>query len=269
MSNVNIYEKKWIDLVFEDKNKSYGAYQLRQESEKTTLFAFFGSILLILSLFGGWLLFSSFNKKPEVTVISCPIGPVIRPVKLEPKVEPVKPKAVKPQASTPASENKFKKYVASKDPDTTVDVPKNTDLIPQTTTAGTDKGTGIDKPTTGGSPTGTTPAVTAPSNDPVLSSVLDRLPEYPGGIKKFYDYVGNNIEKPDVDESIGSLNVIMSFVIERDGSMSDIKVLRSSDRNLEREAIRVLKSLKIKWSPGFKDGEKVRVLYTLPIKVAL
>lgn len=49
--------------------------------------------------------------------------------------------------------------------------------------------------------------------------------------------------------------------------MTDIKVLRSSDKNLEKEAILVLKALNVKWSPGFKDGDKVRVLYTLPIKL--
>ena len=269
MSNVNIYEKKWIDLVFENKNKSYGAYQLRQESEKTTLFAFFGSVLLILSLFGGWLLLSSFDKKPEPTVISCPVGPIIRPVTLEPKVEPVKPKAEKPQASTTASENKFKKYVASKDPDTTIDVPKNTDIIPQTTTVGTDNGTGIDNPTTDGNPTGTIPIVAAPPIGPVTTAELDRLPEYPGGIKKFYEYVGNNFEKTDINEDLGAVSVIMSFVIEKDGTMSNIKVMRSSDKSIEPEAIRVLKSLKVKWSPGYKDGDKMRTLYMLPIKVTL
>ena len=269
MSNVNICEKKWIDLVFEDKNKSYGAYQLRQESEKTTLFAFFGSILLILSLFGGWILFSSFDKKPEGTVISCPVGPTITPVKLEPKVEPVKPKAEKPQASTSASENKFKKYEASKDPDTTIDIPKKTDAIPQTTTTDSDNGTGIDKPTDGGNPTGTVLTVTAPPIGPVTTAELDRLPEYPGGIKKFYEYVGNNFEKTDVDEDLGTVSVIMSFVIEKDGTMSNIKVMRSTDKNIEPEAIRVLKSLKVKWSPGYKDGDKMRTLYTLPIKVTL
>ena len=56
MSNVSIYEKNWIDLVFEDKNKAYGAYQLRQENSRTTLFAFLGSLTLILVLLGGWFL---------------------------------------------------------------------------------------------------------------------------------------------------------------------------------------------------------------------
>ena len=266
MSNVSIYEKNWIDLVFEDKNKIYGAYQLRQENPKTTLFAFFGGILFLFSLIGLWLLISSFGEKPESPVISCAMGPTIIPVELE----PFKPKAPKPQtAAAPITANKFKRYEASETPDTNVDTPKNND-IPQTNGSGQDTGTiqGVDKPTDGGGTT-TTTVITAPDDGPVVSAVLDRLPEYPGGIKKFYEYVGNNIEKPDADEHLSSISVIMSFVIEKDGAMSNIKVLRSSDKKLENEAIRVLKSLKVKWSPGYKDGEKMRTLYTLPIKVAL
>ena len=168
-------------------------------------------------------------------------------------------------ASTMA--NKFKKYEAAVTPDTNIDVPKKDDLTATTTGLGIDSGTKIDIPSDGGG--GTTPAVTTPSSDPVSSAILDRLPEYPGGMKRFNGDVGKNFEKPDVDSNYESLSVIMSFVIEKDGSMTEIKVLRSSDKNMEREAIRVLKSMRAKWSPGYKDGEKVRVLYTLPIKVAL
>ena len=269
MSNVSIYEKNWIDLVFEDKNKAYGAYQLRKENSQTTLFAFLGGITLILVLFGGWFLFSSFGSKPEPTTINCPVSPTITPVKLTPRVEPTKPMNPKIQAKT-ASPNKFKKYVASTTPEE-IEVPV-TATIPITSNTsenGTETGSTVSTSTGGESPTLTTTAPTTVGSEPVLSGTLDRLPEYPGGIKKFYEYVGNNIEKPEVDEHLSMISVIMSFIIEKDGTMSNIKVLRSSDKNLEREAIRVLRSLKVKWAPGYKDGEKMRTLYTLPIKVAL
>ena len=267
MSNVSIYEKNWINLVFENKNKAYGAYQLRQENQKTTLFAFFGGILFLFSILGGWILFSSFGEKPAVVPVDP--GIIIKVTDFNiPKSVPIKPKHEKTQtAAAPTATNKFKKYEAAVTPDTNIDVPKKDDLTATTTGLGIDSGTKIDIPSDGGG--GTTPAVATPSYDPVPSAILDRLPEYPGGIKKFYEYVGNNFEKPDVDEHLSSVGVIMSFVIEKDGSMTDIKVLRSSDKNMEKEAIRVLKSLKVKWSPGFKDGEKMRTLYTLPIKVAL
>jgi protein TonB len=269
MSNVSIYEKNWIDLVFEDKNKAYGAYQLRQENSRTTLFAFLGSLTLILVLLGGWFLFSSFGRKPEPTIINCPVSPTITPVKLKPRIEPTKPMNQNIQVKT-ASPNKFKKYVASTTP-VEIEVPV-TATIPMTSNTagnGTEAGSTVSTSTGGESPTLTTTTPTTVGSEPVLSGTLDRLPEYPGGINKFYEYVGNNIEKPEIDEHLSMISVIMSFIIEKDGTMSNIKVLRSSDKNLEREAIRVLRTLKVKWAPGYKDGEKMRTLYTLPIKVAL
>jgi protein TonB len=269
MSNVSIYEKNWIDLVFEDKNKAYGAYQLRQENSGTTLFAFLGSLTLILVLLGGWFFFSSFGSKPETTTINCPVSPTITPVKLTPRVEPTKPMNPKIQAKT-ASPNKFKKYVASTNPEEKeVPVTATIPMTSNTSVNGTEAGSTVSTSTGGESPTLTTTTPTTVGSEPVLSGTLDRLPEYPGGINKFYEYVGNNIEKPEIDEYLSMISVIMSFVIEKDGTMSNIKVLRSSDKNLEREAIRVLRSLKVKWEPGYKDGEKMRTLYTLPIKVTL
>lgn len=269
MSNVSIYEKNWIDLVFEDKNKAYGAYQLRQENSQTTLFAFLGGLTLILVLLGGWIFFSSFGSKPESTTINCPVSPTITPVKLRPRVEPTKPETPNIQ-STASSPNKFKKYVASTTPEE-IEVPVNATIPMTTNTSGNEIETGSTVSTSigGEDPTVSNAVPTNTGSEPVLSGTLDRLPEYPGGIKKFYEYVGNNFEKPDIEEHLNGISVIMSFVIEKDGAMSSIKVLRSSDKNLEREAIRVLRSLKVKWTPGYKDGEKMRTLYTLPIKVTL
>ncbi|MCF6128942.1 energy transducer TonB [Flavobacterium sp. AS60] len=267
MSNVSIYEKNWIDLVFEDKNKAYGAYQLRQENPITTLFAFFGGILLILLMLGTWFLFSSFGNKPEKPIENVPIVPSIRPIELRPKVEPLKPKVPHVETATPTTANKFKKYAPSKTP-VEVEVPKTTtpNETPTASGNGTETGPAVTSPTDGG---GTAITVTIPDKGPVTTAELDRLPEYPGGIKKFYEYVGTNFEKPEVDENLESIRIIMSFVIEKDGEMSNIRVLRSPDRKLETEAIRVLKSLKVKWSPGYKNGDKMRTLYTLPIRITL
>lgn len=269
MSNVSIYEKNWIDLVFEDKNKSYGAYQLRQENQKTTLFALLGGVLFVLGAIGFWLFFSSFISDAVVKPTEEDRTIITLSGYHPPKTETAKPKSQHPQTQSPVEPVNKLNFLVVSTPLATDNVPTNNTLpTNQDTTPGT--GTGIDTPTNiGGTPTGIATIPIVPDNKPRITSELDRLPEYPGGIKKFYDYVGTNFEKPDVDENISSMNVIMSFVIEKDGSMTDIKVLRSSDKSIEREAIRVLKSLKIKWSPGFKDGDKVRVLYTLPIKVAL
>lgn len=269
MSNVSIYEQNWIDLVFEDKNKAYGAYQLRQENQKTTLFALLGGVTLVIISIGMWLFLSSFGSDSIIKPIE-ENGTIITLSDYHPpKTEVSKPKSQQTQTQSPAEPTKTLNFTVAAAPLATDKVPSN-DNLPTNQNSMPGTGAGIDTPTSGsGIPTGTATIPVTVDNTPKITSELDRMPEYPGGIKKFYDYVGNNFEKPDVDNLVSSLNVIMSFVIEKDGSMTDIKVLRSSDKSIEREAIRVLKSMKLKWSPGFKDGEKVRVLYTLPIKVAL
>lgn len=279
MSNVSIYEKNWIDLVFENKNKTYGAYQLRQENPRTTLIAFFSGTLLILSLIGIWLLLSSFGNKAIATPIDIDDPTLVITDVNYPNKEPKKEEVVTPFKKEEAT----KKEIDKKDLQNAVLVKENPDDVRTnkemkenpivdnnaTSTTGT-TGTTAATGTTTTATTGTVATTVSKGPEgPVPTIELDRLPEYPGGMKRFYGDVGNNFEKPDVDSNYASLSVIMSFVIEKDGTMTNIKVLRSSEKSMEREAIRVLKSMRAKWSPGYKDGEKVRVLYTLPIKVAL
>jgi protein TonB len=268
MSNVSIYEKNWTDLVFEHRNKEYGAYQLRNENARTTMLAFFISLLLIFSLFGAWMLLSSFGTTPEDTLAEKPIERIV-PVNLTdmpppPPPPPLQPKS-KVQTQAPKEPNLSNMVVAVTND--SEDVPKNEDLTNHPTIdSELPIGTNIEAPAS------TTATVFTPAVDTKkirTTNELDRLPEYPGGMKKFYDYVGSSIEKSEINENLSSVSVIMGFVIEKDGSMSDIRVLRGSDKSLEKEAIRVLKSLRVKWSPGYLDGEKVRTQYTLPIKVAL
>jgi periplasmic protein TonB len=270
MSNVSIYEKNWTDLVFEGKNKAYGAYQLRQENPRTTLLAFFISLLFIFALIGSWMLLSSFGKSTEDGIADIPMHETIRPIELIelPEAEPLKPKATQAQPQAPTELNRFLPMVVAPTPLAANNIPTNDNLpTNQNNSPVATPGTGDERPNNGGNPVGIeTPS--APTG-PVTTNLLDKLPQYPGGINKFYEYVGNSIDKSEINDSASSVSVIMGFVIEKDGTMTDIKVLRSSDKALEKEAIRVLKSLKVKWSPGYLNGDKVRTLYTLPIKVAI
>jgi periplasmic protein TonB len=267
MSNVSIYEKNWTELVFEDKNKAYGAYQLRQENPRTTLLAFFVGTTFILVLIGSWLLLSSFGTKPEDGIADIIPNESITPVDLSDsprREEPIKPlEQTQAQSQTTAEPTNLSNMVVAATPLAVDNVPTN-DNLPAPSANNGPTGTAIDVPGNDG-PANTTlaPAV---DNTPRGIGELDRLPEFPGTIKKFYEYVGNNIERSEFESSV---SVIMGFVIEKDGSMTDIKVLRGNDKALEKEAIRVLKSLKVKWSPGYKDGQKVRTQYTLPIKVTI
>jgi protein TonB len=93
-------------------------------------------------------------------------------------------------------------------------------------------------------------------------------PTYPGGIKRFYQFVGDNFDR-DRDYEGKTVRVNVAFVIEKTGMMTDIKVLENTNSDVSKEAIRVLKSLKTKWSPGIKNGQPVRTQFTLPITVQL
>ncbi len=92
---------------------------------------------------------------------------------------------------------------------------------------------------------------------------LDVLPEYPGGIKAFYDYIAKNYTPPSSKDFKGG-KLQVAFVVEKDGSLTDIKVLRDPGFGTNFEAIRVLRAC-LNWKPGEINGNKVRCSYILPI----
>lgn len=93
---------------------------------------------------------------------------------------------------------------------------------------------------------------------------LEEKPDFPGGMEKFYKFIGMNFQTPEEDGLKGK--VYVTFVVEKDGSLTDIKVLRDIGFGTGKEAIRVLNKCP-KWTPGEQNGMKVRVLYSLPITI--
>lgn len=271
MSRLSIYETRWIDLIFENRNQEYGAYQLRRDSVKSSLTALFMGLLFVASLGGIAAIMSHFNTSvvPEITMPEWSDPLEVTDIYIQEAVKPVLPNVqsqateatiVKDQLSNPVIvhqenanqniatnvENRFAAPVISEGTGTTGLNPSN---------SGTGTGTEI-------------PAAVDYGTTVVNTAVLDKMPEFPGGINKFYNYVGNNFEKPEIDATT-TFRVYVSFVIEKDGSMTDIKVLRDPGFGLGREAIRVLKSLKTKWSPGMIGSKPVRTAYNLPIAVEM
>lgn len=93
---------------------------------------------------------------------------------------------------------------------------------------------------------------------------IDVKPEFPGGQQMFYKYIGENYKVPNVKGLKGK--VFVSFVVDKDGSLTDINVLRDIGYGTGKEAKRVLKKCP-NWLPGEQNGKKVRVLYSLPISI--
>ena len=98
---------------------------------------------------------------------------------------------------------------------------------------------------------------------------VDEMPEYPGGKEGLFKFISENVQYPEkAKKETVTGKVFVSFVIDKDGSVTDVKIARSVNPELDDEAVRVVKKLK-KWTPGKKDGEVVKVGFTMPIKFAL
>lgn len=118
--------------------------------------------------------------------------------------------------------------------------------------------------------------IQAPIQGPVIEEdtdvvfmVVESMPSFPGGDAALFKYLSDNIKYPVIAQESGIQGrVICQFVVNRDGSIVDIEVVRSVDRSLDAEAIRVISGMP-KWSPGKQRGKTVRVKYTLPVNFRL
>lgn len=269
MSKLNLYETKWTDLVFENKNKDYGAYQLRQESSKTSFSALFLGLLFIATLTSVTMLISKFQT--PVVVVPTVLDEPIVPINLDPTIVPPRTE----EAIAPPQEAAAADPISTQLVNPTIvpteqaiqEIAPNTENRPTVDNASEGTGTIVNTlPSTGGG--GGDIAPSTGTNEPVLPTALDKLPEFPGGMSKFYTYVGNNFNRPELDTD-RTMRVYVSFVIEKDGSMTDIIVKQDPGYGLGKEAIRVLKSLKTKWTPGMINAKPVRTAYNLPITIKI
>jgi periplasmic protein TonB len=267
MKNVSIYGKKWLDLVFEGKNKEYGAYELREQEAKTSLTAFVFSVTGIVGVFVLTFMLTSFDVTP-VIVNKKPIIITFKPTIVKPEEKKPETKAEVVKKTTNEAPDVKRPLVVAKKEEVVAEVKNDTELQKSInlTTEGTTTGTVPydGKPTTseGGGTEKSTVDVKGISD----VKELDRQPMFPGGMQRFGEYVGTHFEKSEMEED-QTIKILVSFVIEIDGTMTDIKVNRKWNEKLDNEAIRVLKSLKTKWAPGYKDNHAVRTQFTLPIVV--
>ncbi len=128
--------------------------------------------------------------------------------------------------------------------------------------------TGPSGPTSGAIMTG--PAVTGEvSDEEEIFQVVEQMPEFPGGMNKLLEYLGKNIKYPSIAQENGIQGrCIIEFVVNRDGSIVDPKVIKSLDPSCDKEAMRVIKAMP-KWKPGLQRGKPVRVRYTVPVQFRL
>lgn len=103
-------------------------------------------------------------------------------------------------------------------------------------------------------------------NDEKVYEVVEQMPSFPGGQEALMTYINHNIKYPE--EDCGQGRVTVSFIVEKDGSITNATIRRSVDPAFDREALRVVSSMP-KWIPGKNNGRKVRVRFNVPVQFKL
>ncbi|SEM75042.1 protein TonB [bacterium A37T11] len=269
-SKNDIFGHEWLDLVFAGRNQHYGAYMLRKEASTTINKALLLGIgLLILTVLLPAI--ARYFKRPELTdpvdKDFTTIVDLLPPPAVDPATPP--PPAVAPPPPSrdivrmPPFEIVPENQVSEEPP--TVDILKKADPGPETIDGNIDADIRIDAPLGKGDKDS---QITERGSHVTTSfEAVEVKPEFPGGMAKFGEYIGQNFNYPSqaVDQGIRG-KVLMQFVVERDGSLTDIKILRDLGYGTGLEAIRILKASP-KWKPGIQNGRPVRVTYTLPISL--
>ena len=261
---LDIYKQKWIDMVFEGRNKSYGAYKLRKQNPKDTLKAFF----IGATVFAGLLALPLINwegsdkNKDEEKVTMVDMATLAPPPEDIPK--PLVPPPPPPPPAPKIDEVKFVKPKVVEKEKVVEEIKSIEDLKDKNVGAKDLKGQEdgkivIDEPSGDGPQTDQKIV-----EDNTIYNAVEVKPDFPGGINKFYEFVSKNYKTPEEDGLKG--RVLVQFVVEKDGTLTDIKVVRDLGFGTGKEAIRVLKKSP-KWKPGIQNGRPVRVLYSLPINI--
>ena len=268
ISKFDLHRFEWLELVFANRNKEYGAYELRQHSADTTVKAMGITFLSITAAFiAGSILF-----KPDVN-----ISPVITPdalklTKVDIITPPKKEEIKQPESAKPMKSTKFLVPVVTAGPvvETPPDVSKIVGAVgPQTVDDPGDISVPENLPENAG--TGTSAVEATPKIDNTIygKTGVDVMPEPEGGAAGWTKFLQKNLRYPGQASDAGkSGNVWVSFVVEKDGQISNLTVDKGAGYGMDEEALRVLKLSK-KWKPGKQNGQPVRVKYTLPLNFVL
>ena len=280
---VDLSSREWCDLVFEGKNKDFGAYVIRTEStkrhNKAVMWTIIGAFLIGLLIYGlvqgvNYLEERRLANQQDIEEVLIDMNQEAEEQEPEQqRVEPEKPevlpeevlKSVKVTELQIVEDEKVKKE----------DEIKTQDELKETETAFGQKDN--EKGTEDRNVTRTLKeevVVEKPVEKPkevkeeVFRSV-EQMPQFPGGEDALRKYLASHVNYPPMAaENNVQGKVVVQFVVEKDGKVGEVKVVRSVDKDLDREAVRVCKSLP-KFTPGRQNGQPVRVWYTLPVQFKL
>lgn len=276
MAKIDLTSNDWVDLVFEGRNQAYGAYKLRKGTSKRNVLAIIIMLVaaaLIASVIGINTIIE--NSKPKVAVTQVTeLSKLNQPKKkAEVKQKQIKMEEPEKVVERVKSSVKFTAPVIKKDNEVKPeDELKTQDELMSTKTAigALDVKGNDDK---GGEVLKLKEAVAQPEPKPVeeerIFEVVEVSPSFPGGQDAMYKFLNDNINYPTIAQENGVQGrVVLQFVVGRNGEITDVKVMKSVDPSLDREAVRVVKSMP-RWMPGKQNGQAVKARFTLPVQFRL
>lgn len=277
-SGINLLKKDWLDVIFLNKNKGYGAYQLRMNSGRVTIISLIVASILFVTAFLMPRVMQLINgseevitplKQTEITLVNPPAEKIIEvviPKQEAPAPAPVKSK--RPMAKFAPPVVKPDVLVKNENPPTLAELAV-ADPGPETLAGDINAEIVVTPPSNATAGTGALGG-TGTGGDGIYDAVsLEMMPMPEGGMAGFRKYLANNIKYPYMAMESGIQGtVLVNFVVEKDGSLTDVKVERRVGGGLDEEAVRVIKRSK-KWTPGVQNGQAVRVRYSVPVKFAL
>ncbi len=256
---LDLLKNQWLEIVFEGRNKNYGAYELRKSITKNTIKAFIiGTLVFGIAVSIPTILRMIPDSSEETT-----LDQKITTVKLPPKEKPKENLPPPPPPPPKVDQVKFVKPVVAKAEEVVEEIVvikeiKDKNIGKETIKGDPDADLTVE-------PVGTGVAAVVEEDNTVYNTAgIEVKPEFPGGIEKFYSFVQNKYQMPEEEGLNGK--VFVSFTVEKDGSLTDIKVLRDIGYGTGKEAIRVLKASP-RWNPGEQNGKRVRCTFNLPISI--
>lgn len=272
--DIKLNSSEWCDTVFEGKNKTYGAYRLRQSSSKRHIAAFL--VILLFAIFVSILpLLLDFVKslRPEQVTQDQVYTQTAIPIEDQVKKEDIIKKENAPPPPPLKTTIKVVPPTISKDVDVKdedemkgqSDLNKGRIQMSVKDVKGTDDKKGADigdlkehKVIIAAAPEEDKPFVTA-----------EQMPDYPGGIKEMYKFINANVVYPPAAQEAGIQGTVyLAFVVSKTGDITDVKVSRGIDSSCDKEALRVLKSMP-RWIPGKQNGRNVAVYYSIKVQFKL
>lgn len=276
MAKIDLISRDWTEMVFEGRNKEYGAYRLRKNAGKRNLYSLITIFIAALAIWGGISLvkFVESRTKSVAQTSVAELSALNQPkkkaeVKQQQKVKLEQPEKVVERVK---SSVKFTAPVIKNDDEVKPEDELKTqeELMSTKTAIGALDVKGNDD--ANGEVLKLKEAVAQPEPKPEVEKVFDvveQMPSFPGGPSALMEWLSNNVKYPVVAQENGVQGrVVVSFVVERDGSITDVKVVRGVDPSLDKEASRVVRAMP-RWIPGKQNGSAVRVKYNVPVAFRL